>query len=273
MFDNAKKLVTGGTDELCEQQKVRIISTLAHCLNHATLGFPLDPREWLTRQAQGTPSSTRIFPSLQCRLSGSPPMCPGDATRILFRVLASIATLSDLDLRSFDVPTAHLHGDIDGEVYMEPPTDTETGSVLERDRTHPGVGTRVYLLIFNYIQSYTCFRTCAWPAWVLVVEEGRREDDDKAREGSNLYLQLGGPITEPVNGGSQFWALFNLDLVSTLYSTPGAGTLSIYKLLAVCLPRLYTSHTPCFTSKAGDVRTIPGARTCRAPSKSTAKAV
>jgi len=38
-----------------------------------------------------------------------------------FRVLASIAMLSDLDLRSFDVSAAHLHGDIVGEVYMEPP--------------------------------------------------------------------------------------------------------------------------------------------------------
>jgi len=53
-------------------------------------------------------------------------MCPGDATRIFFRVLASIAALSDLDLRSFDASAAHLHGDIDGEVYMEPLRDTET---------------------------------------------------------------------------------------------------------------------------------------------------
>ena len=37
---------------------------------------------------------------------------------------------------------------------------------------------------------------------MLVVEEGR-EDDDKAREGSDLYLQLGGPITELSNGGIQ----------------------------------------------------------------------
>ena len=38
-----------------------------------------------------------------------------------FRVLLSIATWFDLDLRQFDVSAAYLHGDIDGEVYMEPP--------------------------------------------------------------------------------------------------------------------------------------------------------
>jgi len=34
MFDNAKELVTGGTDELCEQQGIRVISSLTH--NHNT---------------------------------------------------------------------------------------------------------------------------------------------------------------------------------------------------------------------------------------------
>jgi hypothetical protein len=38
-----------------------------------------------------------------------------------FRILISIAALFDLDLRQFDVSAAYLHGDIDGEVYMEPP--------------------------------------------------------------------------------------------------------------------------------------------------------
>jgi hypothetical protein len=37
------------------------------------------------------------------------------------RILISIAALFDLDLRQFDVSAAYLHGDIDGEVYMEPP--------------------------------------------------------------------------------------------------------------------------------------------------------
>jgi len=67
-------------------------------------------------------------------------------------------------------------------------------------------------------------------------EEERREDDDKAREGTNLYLRLGRPITEPLNGGAQLWTLFSLDLVSTLYSTPGASTLSTHKLLAGASP-------------------------------------
>jgi len=46
-------------------------------------------------------------------------MCLGNATRIFFRVLTSIAALSGLNIRSFDVSATHLHGDIDGEVYME----------------------------------------------------------------------------------------------------------------------------------------------------------
>ena len=55
-----------------------------------------------------------------------------------FRVLASIAVLFDLDLRPFDVSAAYLHGDIDGEVYMEPPPGPgDRGSVLEVNETHP----------------------------------------------------------------------------------------------------------------------------------------
>ena len=38
-----------------------------------------------------------------------------------FRSLLSIAALFDFDVRQFDVSSAYLHGDIDGEVYMEPP--------------------------------------------------------------------------------------------------------------------------------------------------------
>ena len=36
-------------------------------------------------------------------------------------VLLSISTWFDLDLRQFDGSAAFLHGEIDGEVYMEPP--------------------------------------------------------------------------------------------------------------------------------------------------------
>jgi len=77
----------------------------------------------------------------------------------------------------------------------------------------------VYLTNHNCIQIirvYTSFRSCAWPVGVLVVEEGRREDDDKVREGSDLYLQLGGRITEPPNGGTQLWTLSTLNLVLRL---------------------------------------------------------
>jgi hypothetical protein len=38
-----------------------------------------------------------------------------------FRLLASLAALFDLDLRQLDVSAAYLHGDIDGDVYMQPP--------------------------------------------------------------------------------------------------------------------------------------------------------
>ena len=57
------------------------------------------------------------------------------------------------------------------------------------------------------MRVYTSFHSCAWPAGVLVVEGARTEDDDKAREGSDLYLQLGGPTTESPNGGTQLWTL------------------------------------------------------------------
>jgi hypothetical protein len=44
-----------------------------------------------------------------------------------FRVLLSIAAWFDLDLQQFDVSAAYLHGEIDGEVYMEPPPGHEDG--------------------------------------------------------------------------------------------------------------------------------------------------
>ena len=97
-----------------------------HDYHHATLGFPLERREWLTCQVQGTPTRTRIRAGLRFQLSGGPPVCPGDATRTFFRVLASIAALSGLNFRSIDVSTTHLYRNIDGEVYMESPWNTET---------------------------------------------------------------------------------------------------------------------------------------------------
>jgi len=147
-------------------------------------------------------------------------MCLGDTTRIFFRVLAWIAALPDLNLRLFSVSTAHLDGNLDGEVYMESPSEYgDRGSVLEGDGTRPRAETHVHLINPNHIQIirvYTSFRSCAWPAGVLVVEEGMRENDDKAREVSDLYLQLGGPITEPPNGGTQLWTLSTLNLVLRL---------------------------------------------------------
>jgi Reverse transcriptase (RNA-dependent DNA polymerase) len=38
-----------------------------------------------------------------------------------FRTLVALAALFDLDIRQFDVSAAYLHGEIDGEIYMEPP--------------------------------------------------------------------------------------------------------------------------------------------------------
>jgi len=97
----------------------------------------------------------------------------------------------------------------------------DRGPVLEGDGLRPRAETHVYLINHNYIQIirvYTSFCSCAWPARVLVVEEGR-EDDDKAREGSDLHLQLGRPITQPPNGGTHLWPLSTLDLVFRLPRT------------------------------------------------------
>ena len=38
-----------------------------------------------------------------------------------FRALISIAALFNHDLRQFHISAAYLHGDTDGEAYMEPP--------------------------------------------------------------------------------------------------------------------------------------------------------
>ena len=43
-----------------------------------------------------------------------------------FRSLLSIAALFGFEVRQFDVAAAYLHGDIDGEVYMEPPPGYQT---------------------------------------------------------------------------------------------------------------------------------------------------
>jgi len=67
----------------------------------------------------------------------------------------------------------------------------DRGPVLEGDGTGPRAEAHLYLInpdCIQIIRVYTGFRSCAWPAGVLVVEEGRREDDDKARVGSDLYL-------------------------------------------------------------------------------------
>jgi len=95
-----------------------------------------------------------------------------------FEIIASMAALSDLTLRLFDVSAAHLYGAIDGEVHMVSPSEYgDRSSVLQGDGLRPRAETHVYLTTFNYIQIirvYTSFRSCAWPAGVLVVEEGRR---------------------------------------------------------------------------------------------------
>ena len=52
-----------------------------------------------------------------------------------FRILLSVAAWFDLDLCQFDVLAVCLHGDIDGEVYMEPPPghgDGDSGWKLQK---------------------------------------------------------------------------------------------------------------------------------------------
>jgi len=39
-----------------------------------------------------------------------------------FRILISLAALFSLEIRQFDVSTAYLHGDIDEEIYLQPPS-------------------------------------------------------------------------------------------------------------------------------------------------------
>jgi len=121
--------------------------------------------------------------------------------------------------------------------------------------SHPRAETHVYLLISNYIQIYAVFLHLCVVGGGACREEERREDDDKAREGTNLNLRLGGPITDR----AAKWRGPTLD---SIQSRPRLDHVldTIYKFPAVCLPRLHTSHTPCFTSKAGKVRTILEAR-------------
>jgi len=63
---------------------------------------------------------------------------------------------------------------------MESPSEYgDRASALEGDGTRPRAEAHVYLTNHNYIQIirvYTSFRSCAWPAGVFVVEEGRRGD-------------------------------------------------------------------------------------------------
>ena len=47
-----------------------------------------------------------------------------------FQVLLSIAAWFDLNLCQFDVSAAYLHGEIDGEVYMEPPPGCRDGETI-----------------------------------------------------------------------------------------------------------------------------------------------
>ena len=49
-----------------------------------------------------------------------------------FRVLLSIAAWFDLNLRQFDVSATYLHGEINGEVYMEPPSGHGDGDSVEK---------------------------------------------------------------------------------------------------------------------------------------------
>ena len=125
-----------------------------------------------------------------------------------FRVLAPIAALFDLDIRPSEVSAAYLHGDIDGEVYMgSPPVYGDRGSVLEGNETRPRGETHVYVMISNYIQVIRVYTlSAAARGWrgCSSLRRGGGRSMTSAREGSNLYLQLGGPITDLPNGGRNF---------------------------------------------------------------------
>jgi len=204
-----------------------------HDCHHATLSFPLEPRSWLTRQAQTTPSRTRIRPGLRCRLPGSPPIRAGDATRIFFRVLASIAALSNLNLRLFDVSAARLHVDIAGAASMESHSEYgDSGSVLEGDGTRPSAETHVYLINPNYIQIirvYTSFRSCAWPAGCSSLRRGGGRRKTRREKGptciSNLADESQSRQMEAPN--------FGLYPLSTLYS--GCHANPLRKLFGILL--------------------------------------
>ena len=80
-----------------------------------------------------------------------------------FRVLASIAALFDPDLRPSNVSAVHLHGDIAGEVYMEP------RSVLEGNETRPTAETHAYFIIYNYTNNESLY---AFPQLRVAGSEG-----------------------------------------------------------------------------------------------------
>jgi Reverse transcriptase (RNA-dependent DNA polymerase) len=49
-----------------------------------------------------------------------------------FRTLVALAALFNFDIRQFDVSAAYLHGEIDREIYMEPPPGYENGDLVWR---------------------------------------------------------------------------------------------------------------------------------------------
>ena len=162
--------------EIENMSHLRIFTAVARRLN-TTIIAPRWVSTGTSRMAhlsrQGTPSRTMIRPNLRCRLSA-----------------------------------AHLHGDIDGEVYTESPSEYgDRSSVLEGDGTRPRAETHVYLIIPNYIQMIR----------VYTAARGRRRCSSLRRGGGRTmtrrekHLQLGGRITEPPNGGTQLWTLSTLN--------------------------------------------------------------
>jgi len=49
-----------------------------------------------------------------------------------FRAFITIAALFDLELRQFDVSATYIHGEIDEEVYMEPPPGYQKDNTIWR---------------------------------------------------------------------------------------------------------------------------------------------
>ena len=85
------------------------------------------------------------------------------------RVLASIAVLFDVDLRPFDALAAHLNGDIDGEVYIEPPPGY--AEVLFWKGMRRVLGQKHYI-IYNHIQINKSLY--AFPPLCVAGSEGGR---------------------------------------------------------------------------------------------------